>query len=844
MTLFDLKEGQTGIITKVKGRGAFRKRITEMGFIKGKEVKMIKHAPLRDPIEFRIMNYEVSLRRSESLLVEIITPEEAAKQIINGNFEGVTIDEIVRKSAREKGKIIDVALVGNPNSGKTTLFNYASSSNAHVGNFAGVTVEARTAKFKQNGYTFNIVDLPGTYSLSAYSPEELYVRKHILGNFPDIVINVVDASNLERNLYLTTQLIDMDVKVVIALNMYDELVEKGDKFDYVSLGKMIGIPMVPTVSSKGKGIKELFSKVIDVYEDSDPDVRHVHINYGECIENSIQNIQNKIRHNPSITDKVSSRYYAIKLLEKDKGVNFIVSRLPNSKEINETTEKEIKKIETLYLEDSETQIIDAKYGFIAGALKETYVNNKRRKERTETEVIDTFLTHRLFGFPVFIFFIWLMFQATFSLGAYPMQWIEALVGFTNNAIETSMPEGILKNLLTDGIISGVGGVLVFLPNILILFFFIAFMEDTGYMARAAFIMDRIMHKIGLHGKSFIPLLMGFGCNVPAIMATRTLNNRNDRLLTMLINPFMSCSARLPVYLLMAGAFFADNAGTMVFIMYGIGLLLAVFMALIFKKFLFKGQEAPFVMELPPYRVPTVRTIFKHMWNRGAQYLNKIGGVILIASIVIWALGYFPINNKREQEHNQEIITLISNTYNDYLNTTKQIDRDKLIKDIKQEITTLEYSYSTDKQLDSYIGRLGKAIEPIMKPLGFDWKMTISLLAGLPAKEIIVSTMGVLYQADTDAAANKNTSLENKLKNERYESVDKKGQAVITPLVAFSFMLFVLIYFPCIGTIITISRESGSWKWGFFSLFYTTALAWIISFCVYQFGLFLQNNGII
>ena len=842
MTLFDLKEGQSGIITKVKGRGAFRKRLIEMGFVKGQKVTMIKYAPFRDPIEFKIMDYNISLRRSECILVEIITLEESQNQCISSNnYQGVITEEILFSSAIEKSKIIDVALVGNPNSGKTTLFNYVSGANAHVGNFAGVTVEALTGKYQQDGYTFNIIDLPGTYSLSAYSPEEIYVRKYILNNLPDVIINVVDSSNLERNLYLTTQLIDMDVKIVVGLNMYDELVEKGDKFDYVSLGKMIGIPFVPTISSKGKGIRELFKKVIEVYEDTAAEVRHVHINYGESIENAIQNIQKKIRQTPSITDKISTRYYAIKLLEKDKSVNFIISRLPKGQEIIETAEQEIKKIESLFLEDSETLIIEAKYGFIAGALKETYFNNERPRKRTDTEIIDTFLTHKLFGFPVFLLFIWFMFQATFTLGSYPMNWIESLIDYIHKMVDNSMSESIFKDLLVNGIISGVGGVLIFIPNIFILFFFIAFMEDTGYMARSAFIMDRLMHHIGLHGKSFIPLLMGFGCNVPAIMATRTLNNRNDRLLTMLIIPFMSCSARLPLYLLLSKLFFPENTGNIIFLIYCIGVLIAIIVSLIFKNILFKKKEAPFVMELPPYRLPTLKSLLIHTWNRGYQYLNKIGSVILIASIIIWALSFFPHNQIKEKNRDSQISSLINQNIIKYQKETDSVKRIEIIQNAKDEINKIENHYSAEALANSFIGKLGKALEPVMRPLGFDWKMTVSLVSGLPAKEIIVSTMGILYQVDNEINIDFLNSLGYKIKNEKYYSGSNIGKPVFTPLVAFSFMLFVLIYSPCVGTIVTISRESGNWKWGLFSLIYTTLIAWVVSFIVYQLGIFIQSN---
>ena len=628
MTLYKLEQGEKGIITKIRGRGAFRKRITEMGFVKGKVVTVVKKAPLRDPVEYNIMGYEVSLRHSEAQLVEVTTSyDNESDEIKNGDFSGIIDDNLLKTSARNKGKVIDIALVGNPNSGKTTIFNFASGSREHVGNYGGVTVDSKQAKFKLDDYSFNIIDLPGTYSLTAYTPEELYVRKYILGFHPDIVINVVDASNIERNLYLTTQLIDMDIKVVIALNMYDELIQKEDKFDYDSLGKMIGIPFIPTIGSKGKGISELFKKVIEVYEDKEPSVRHIHINYGPSVEGSIHAIQQEIKKNKGLTDKVSSRFYSIKLLEKDKGTRFSLSRTTNFETIKEVAGSEILKLESNLKEDSETLITDAKYGFINGALKETYQTNKfKRKLKTDTELIDTFITHKIFGFPIFIFFLWIMFQATFKLGDYPQSWIESLVGLTGGFFSGILPDSIFKDLLVNGIINGVGGVIVFLPNILILFFFISFMEDTGYMARAAFIMDKLMHKIGLHGKSFIPLIMGFGCNVPAIMATRTLENRNDRLLTMLINPFMSCSARLPVYILIIGAFFRGNEVSVLFLVYAIGIFFAIFFAVLFKKTIFKSEEAPFVMELPPYRLPTLRTTLRHMWNKGSQYVKKWEGL--------------------------------------------------------------------------------------------------------------------------------------------------------------------------------------------------------------------------
>ncbi|MCB2220531.1 MAG: ferrous iron transport protein B [Bacteroidetes bacterium] len=838
MTLHELDQGEKGIITKVRGHGAFRKRITEMGFIKGKVVTVVKKAPLRDPVEYNIMGYEVSLRHSEAKLVEVISAADALtlKDSDKNGFEGTIDEKTIKTGIREKGKVIDIALVGNPNSGKTTIFNFASGSREHVGNYSGVTVDSKQAKFKLDGYTFNIIDLPGTYSLTAYSPEELYVRKYILGHLPDVIINVIDSSNLERNLYLTTQLIDMDLKVVVALNMFDELNQKGDKFDYNKLGKMVGIPFVPTIGSKGKGIIELFKKVIEVYEDREPSVRHIHINYGRSVEYAIETIQNEIKKNKGLDDKVSSRFYAIKLLEKDEGAAFSLSRTPNFEAIKSTTKKQINELEYAFKEDSETLITDSKYGFIAGALKETFLPNKfKRKLKTETEIIDTFITHKIFGFPIFIFFLWIMFQATFKVGQYPQQWIESLVDITGNYIYSIFPDTILKDLVVNGIINGVGGVIVFLPNIMILFFFISFMEDTGYMARAAFIMDKLMHKIGLHGKSFIPLIMGFGCNVPAIMATRTLQSRNQRLLTMLINPFMSCSARLPVYILIIAAFFPGKEVSMLFSVYGIGILFAILFALLFKKTIFKSSEAPFVMELPPYRLPTLRTTIRHMWIKASQYLRKMGGVILIASIIIWALGYFPVNHDIREDYKKRISAIEKNFDQELAGIQDETIKYSEVKEKKAEaIQQLKFEMNSELQQHSYIGKIGHFIQPIMAPLGFDWKMSVSVLAGIAAKEVVVSTMGVLYMAngDTDDVSE---TLVTKIRNARYTSGDLKGQPIFNPISAFAFLMFILLYFPCVAVVAAVKKESGKWKWAIFMVTYTTAIAWIVAFIAYQGG---------
>ena len=818
MRLSELRTGEKGVIVKVLGHGGFRKRIVEMGFIKGKTVEVILNAPLKDPIKYRLLGYEISLRRQEADMIEVVSEQEA-RTMQNPYHGSITEDVPVSESelvalAKGKRRTINVALVGNPNCGKTSLFNIASGAHEHVGNYSGVTVDAKEGFFDFQGYHFRIVDLPGTYSLSAYTPEELYVRKHIIEETPDVIINVADSSNLERNFYLTTQLIDMNVRMVIALNMYDELESSGNKLDYIKLSQLIGVPMIPTVCRRGEGIDQLFHVIIGIYEGGDflsqkgeirseiledlrdwhktyvPDhefgshkeeedarprgyMRHIHINHGPELERSIEEVKKAISQNEDIRHKYSTRFLSIKLLENDKEIENFISTLPNGKEIIAIRNKETLRIRKVMNEDSEQAITDAKYGFITGALKETFTDNHLEKEQT-TRVIDSIVTHRIWGYPIFFLFLYIMFEGTFVLGDYPLQGIEWLVDQLGNLIRNNMAEGPLKDLLIDGIIGGVGGVIVFLPNILILYFFISILEDSGYMARAAFIMDKIMHRMGLHGKSFIPLIMGFGCNVPAIMATRTIEDRKSRLITMLVNPLMSCSARLPIYLVMIGAFFPNCASFMLLCIYTAGILLAVIMARIFSNFLVERGDSPFVMEPPPYRMPTSKSIMRHTWEKGAQYLKKMGGIIMIASIIIWFLGYYP-------QHDA-------------------------------------YESVAEQQKNSYIGQIGKAIEPVIKPLGFDWKLGIGLISGVGAKELVVSTLGVLYTNEGDV-----------------ENVNLSNRIPITPLVALAYMLFVLIYFPCIATFAAIKQESGSWKWAIFTAGYTTGLAWLIAFTVFQIG---------
>ncbi|WP_319478867.1 ferrous iron transport protein B [uncultured Draconibacterium sp.] len=817
MKLSEARNNEPVVITKVLGHGSFRKRITEMGFIRGNEVRAIKDSPFKGPSEYKILNYNITLRKSEADQIEVI-PASEFKKTSTANYEG-TIDrniDLIDQSARTK--TINIALVGNPNCGKTTLFNFISGSKEKVGNYSGVTVDVHKATFKSGGYTFNFYDLPGTYSLTAYSKEEIFVRKFIYEETPDIVINVLDSTNLERSLFLTTQLIDMDLRVIMALNMFDELEKNELKLDKEELSKLVGIPLIPTVSSKGLGLDSLIEKVIEVFEGRDNFSRHIHINYGKELEKSIRTIRQKIKEDKPITDKISSRFLSIKLLEKDNQVIELLSKYSNFDEIQKVTLKEIKKIELLENDDSETVIANAKYSFITGALRETY-SNKHKEKKTQSEKIDSVLTNRYLGFPIFTAMLFFIFWTTFKLGAYPMDWIDAGVVALGKFVGNIIPDGMLNDLLVDGIIGGAGSVLVFLPNILILFFFISLLEGSGYMARAAFIMDNIMHRFGLHGRSFIPMIMGFGCNVPAILATRSMRNRGDRILTMLIIPFMSCSARLPVYILIISAFFQKYEAWVLIGIYAVGILFAFITAQVLNKTVFKNKETPFVMELPTYRLPTFRNVVYHMWDKTQHYLKKIGTIILLGVIIIWALEYFPRKTNNTAGFEEQI---------------EQITSSEIPEIQKEErIAEVNHSMESDRLINSYLGRTGKLIQPIMNPLGFDWKMSIAVVAGLPAKEIVVSTMGVLYQSqDGETTIN----LQQKLQNEVHQLGKHKGQAVFTTPAALAFIIFILLYFPCIGVVASIKNESGSWKWAAFSVFYTTALAWVAAFVTYNIGM--------
>lgn len=795
MRLSDLKTGESAVIVKILGHGAFRKRVMEMGFVKGRKITALLAAPLRDPVKYRIMNYEVSLRRTEASLIEVmpINTEHGDKRPNDASHthsgfasdhtmedEGV-LDEHNHGEFVGRRHTINIALIGNPNCGKTSLFNIASGAKEHVGNYSGVTVDSKSGTFKHNGYTFNIVDLPGTYSLSAYSPEERYVRTYLKDNNPDVIVNVVDASNLERNLYLTTELIDMDHSMVIALNMYDELRRSGAVLDFEALGNMIGVPVVPTVSRTGEGVDTLFDTIIQVYEGKNPVVRHVHVKLSQDLEKALSEIKDALKQDKTINQQFCARYLGIKLLERDAEIEELVKESKKADELLDLRDRQLEYLERHNPgEDISSMIADDKYGFISGALAETMKQPQEQVVST-THILDAFVTSRLFGFPLFLCVMAFIFWFTFFVGAYPADWIQDGIDWLAALVKEKMAPGPLKDLLANGVIGGVGGVIVFLPNIMILFFFISFMEDSGYMARAAFIMDKLMHKIGLHGKSFIPLVMGFGCNVPAVMACRAIESRSSKIITVLITPFMSCSARLPVYVLLIGTFFSAHAALVFLGMYLLGAVVAMVTARLLRRFFFKVDETPFVMELPPYRVPTMKTSLRHMWWKGKQYLQKMGGIILVASVIVWALDYFPLGN------------------------------------------------SDNPDQDSYLETVGKAVQPVMEPLGCSWQGTVAIVAGVPAKEIVVSTLGVLYTGSdeaTDQALSTRLTAPNPV----------TGVPDFTAASALAFMIFILLYCPCLATVVAIVKETGHWGYGLFTIFYNTAVAWVLAFAAYRIAL--------
>ena len=786
MRLSDLKTGETATVVKVLGYGGFRRRIMEMGFVRGQEVKVILDAPLKDPIEYHIMGYDISLRRKEAEMIVVMTREEAGNLISTESSSLIDSEDIVMQAIDTSHKHISIGLVGNPNSGKTSLFNTLCGRSEHVGNYSGVTVDAKRGTMQYKGYTLEVTDLPGTYALSAYSPEEVYVRRHIINHTPDIILNTVVASNLERNLYLTTELIDISPKMVIALNMYDELERSGASFDHEALGEMIGIPMIPVVAPTGQGIEQLLDAIISVYENQDQRVRHIHIGYGTVIEENLAALNTDMRqHREELVAHFPPRYYALKLIEGDKEICSLLESAPHYNRWSAMAKTAREDIEQALGEDIETALAGQKYGFISGALKETYTASER-KRNTIGDKIDEIVTHRIWGYPIFFALMWFMFYCTFTLGAYPQDWIDAGVGWLYNAVRGIMSEGPLRDMLTDGVISGVGSVLVFLPNIMILYLFISILEDSGYLARAAFIMDKVMHRMGVHGKSFIPMIMGFGCNVPAVMACRTIECRTSRIITIMVTPFMSCSARLPIYMMIVGIFFPTHAGTVLFLLYLFGMIMAIVSARLMRRFMFREQEAPFVMELSPYRIPTAKATLRHMWSKCAQYLKKMGGLILIASITVWLLSYYP-----RPKDNIEV--------------------------------------ETPRYEQSYMGKIGGWCQPLFEPMDMEWQATVALLSGIPAKEIVVSTMNVLYSQPQDEEAESDDVLS--------KDVSRRMAGTMSTATAVAFLIFSLLYLPCIATIMAIGSEL-NWKWAVGSAIYNTAIAWILAWIAYHITLLL------
>lgn len=828
MRISEMHIGQKGCIVKVKGHGSVRKRIVDAGLYKGIFIEVLEKDAESGYIGLDIEGERCDIHSAEASLIEVLSHEEAAKE-----------QEVTEVSTKALGRLahrhrhhMEIALVGQPMSGKNSLFTMAIEGKVGIN---APTNEIRRGERDFQDYRLHITNLPDTYSLTSRTADTLTVRNHLVNDAPDVVICVVDATDLERSMQIAAQLLDMNLRVIVALNKFDALQTSGARLDYQMLSRLLGTPVVPTVSLNTEGLEHLLHLAINIYEGADflddegeinPEVmrelqewhrsivhtdehtehladftrdhtldarykkhayRHIHIYHGTELEQSIETLRTEIWKSEHTRCRYSTRFVAIGLLEGDVEIErFVTANMPNSKAIIALRDKERRRYTRLMGENVPKAIHTAKQSFIQGALKETYTpapNEERTANMRFAQRIDRLVTHKVWGVVIFLASLFIVFETTFVLGEYPMQGIEWMVAQLGMIIEQLLPDGPVKDMVIDGIIGGVGGVIVFLPNILILYFFISLMEDSGYMSRAAFIMDKAMHKMGLHGKSFITLIMGFGCNVPAVLATRMIESRKGRLITMLVTPLMSCSARLPVYIIFVAAFFPHQSGLVLMGLYLTGIILAVLMARLLSRTVMRGDEAPYVMELTPYRRPVWRVILKHTWDKGYEYLKKMGGVILIASIVVWFLGYYPRNN--------------------------------------------EYATPAAQQEHSYIGHIGKAIEPAIAPLGFDWKMGIGLVSGIGAKELIVSTLGVLYA---------NQEIDDTAESEA--QIAAALQTVTTAPAALAYMVFVLIYFPCLATLIAIKKETRSWSWAIFTALYTTLLAWVVAFAVYRIGLVL------
>ena len=785
----------------------------------------------------------------------------------------------------EKGQI-RIALAGNPNCGKTTMFNNITGAKQHVGNYAGVTVEKKEGYKKFDGHELLFIDLPGTYSLTARSLDELVARNVIVNDNPDVIVNVLDASNLERNLYLAAQLLELEKPMVIALNMSDVAEDMGIKYDLKKMAEMTGATIVSTVGRTNIGTKDLLAATISVA--ASQKAPGVTINYGDLLEGKISELVEELKQAGTVTYPL--RWVAVKLLEKDADVIGKVMRFENTEAVIEKA----KAIREEIKDQVDLDVVFQEYRHrFAVEVYNTCLTQAPTQLETRSDRYDKILTHRILGLPIFMVVMWLLFNFVNTVGAIPQGWIED--GFTalQAWVITVIPEGQLQSLISDGIIAGVGAVLSFVPLILLLFLGISFLEDTGYMARAAFVIDRVMRACGLHGKSFIPLLLGFGCSVPSVMGARILDNYKDRMVTILITPFMSCSARLPVYTLFAAAFFPPEwAGTVVFGVYALGIVFGIVFAKIFRKYLFAGEAEPFVMELPPYHLPTLKATLTHMFERGIMYLKKAGTFILAASILVWfittypmdveyskdydalhdqvaqtyemkdaeTLAHFGIATDEQKDQVNEIVDNMKSTVADATTQAEdageaapeiEVEDDseapELFNDIKDqneqlfpvawamyknsvnlddENQKIDEQKNSEKLEQSYAAMFGKAINPVLKPLGFDWKIGVSLVAGLAAKEVVVSTLGTIYAVggDTDHPQ----ALTDYLQNDPH----------FTPLIALTLMLFILIYPPCIAALAVIKRETGSWKWMLFMFCYENAFAWIACFIFYNIGLAL------
>ena len=738
---------------------------------------------------------------------------------------------------------ITIALAGNPNAGKTTIYNALTGARQHIGNYPGVTVEKKESSITYNGKNLKIIDLPGTYSLTAYSVEEVVARNVIINEKPDVVVDIIDSSNLERNLYLAVQLMELRIPLVFVFNMKDMAQEMGIKINVAKLSQLLGVPIIETVGSKGDGVKNILDEAIKVAQSNS--INYPVISYDSIIEKSLSSIEALVKEYAQGVENYNSRWLSVKLLEGDKDVLNLVPSPIVAEEIKRA-EQEIEKI----LGDTpETAIASARYGFISGACQECVTTTVEARHNM-SDAIDSVLVNRVLGIPIFLGLMYLVFQLTFTLGDPFMGWIEEFFGFLGDKASVVISHDLLRSLIVDGIIGGVGGVIVFLPNIIFLFIAIAVLEASGYMARVAFIMDKVMHKIGLHGKSFIPFLIGFGCSVPAIMATRTLDNQRDRIITMLVTPFMSCGARLPIYLLIIPAFFEKNQALVLWVIYLIGIVMAIVIAKLLGMTVLKGESAPFVMELPPYRIPTLKGVLTQMWERSWLYLKKAGTIILFISIVMWALTVFPQFPEDKAEAYTASLPALEQTVSEnteklsslgYIipneenaaeaeaNNAKLSDADKaeaeklvaVLEETNGKIDEILFNYSEAELEYSAAGRIGKFIEPVLVPLGFDWKIGTALIGAFAAKEVFVAQMGIVYSLGEVG--------------EDSDALRAKLQENYTPLIGFAIMVFALLSAPCMATFAIVKRESNSWKWAFFQFFGMTLVAYVITLLIYQIG---------